>query len=236
MADVDVATVRAWPPVTRYVPGHWTSGTTTAGDGTALHWIETGGDGPPVVLLHGVQVDGLTWVRTALAIEADHRGIMPDLRGHGRSGRVGPGRTSTRTMADDVGVLLDELGVDRPLLVGHSWVPTSPASWPPTAHRWGCCLLEPALADHGAATAFDPDDPPPWMANLFATLRGLPTLPHPDRMEAGLRLLPPGPPVAWDPVDHVAFIDAQARFDLDVYRTLDAFRGLTPEVVAAIDC
>lgn len=100
----------------------------------------------------------------------------------------------------------------------------------------GLLLLEPALADHGAAMAFDPDDPPPWMAHLFATLRGLPTLPHPDRMEAGLRLLPPGPPVAWDPVDYVAFIDAQARFDLDVYRNLDAFRGLTPEVVAAIDC
>lgn len=236
MADVDVATVRAWPPVTRYVPGHWTSGTTTAGDGTALHWIETGGDGPPVVLLHGVQVDGLTWVRTALAIEADHRGIMPDLRGHGRSGRVGPGRTSTRTVADDVGVLLDELGVDRPLLVGHSMGADVPGVVAADHAPMGLLPARARPRRPRRGNGVRPRRPAPVDGQLFATRRGLPTLPHPDRMEAGLRLLPPGPPVAWDPVDHVAFIDAQARFDLDVYRTLDAFRGLTPEVVAAIDC
>lgn len=118
MPQLDAETVRRLPPLDEHVPDRWTSGYTTARDGTPLHWTDTGGAGPPLVLLHGVQVDGLTWLRTALAVEADHRVVMPDLRGHGRSGRVGAAGTSTSAMADDVHHLLDELGVDRPVLAG----------------------------------------------------------------------------------------------------------------------
>lgn len=51
-------TVRRFRPLADLVPAHWASGSTAARDGTALHWTDTRGDGPPVVLLHGVQVDG----------------------------------------------------------------------------------------------------------------------------------------------------------------------------------
>lgn len=238
MPELDAETVRRFRPFDEQVPGRWTSGTTTATDGTTLHWTDTGGPGPPLVLLHGMQADGLTWLRTALAIEADHRVIMPDLRGHGRSGRVGPAGTSLQAMADDMHHLLDELGLDRPLVTGHSMGADVAGRVAAGRVVAGLLLVEPALADLRAALAFDPDDPPPWMARLFAILRSLPSLAHADRMEAGLGLLPPGPPVDWDPVDYVAFVDAQARFDLDVYRNVDGFAGLvrSPEVVAAIDC
>jgi pimeloyl-ACP methyl ester carboxylesterase len=236
MANLEAATVRAWPPIDDRVPAHWMSGTATAADGTTLHWVDTGGDGLPLVLLHGVQVDWRSWLRTALAVADDHRVVMPDLRGHGGSGRVGAAGTSARAMADDVALLLAALDVDRPVVVGHSMgaevAGLLASAWPAA----GVLLLEPALVDLGAASAFDLDDPPPWMAGLFATLQRLPGLGHADRMEAGLGLLPPGPPVPWDPVDYVAFVDGQARFDLDVYRDPGAFRALTPEVVAAIDC
>ena len=81
-------TVAQFRPLVTLVPNHWTTASTTAVDGTTLHWTDTGGEGPPIVLLHGVQVDGLSWLRTAQALEDDHRVVMPDLRGHGRSGRI----------------------------------------------------------------------------------------------------------------------------------------------------
>ncbi|MBB5889761.1 alpha/beta fold hydrolase [Kutzneria kofuensis] len=91
--------------------------TVRVGDVT-IAYRETGTpDGPPVVLLHAMASSGGTWRRLAACLP-DRRVILPDLRGHGRSSRA-----ADYTLAgfrDDMVGLLDELGLDRVDLVGHS--------------------------------------------------------------------------------------------------------------------
>ncbi|MFC4334224.1 alpha/beta fold hydrolase [Salininema proteolyticum] len=81
-----------------------------------------GGEGEPVVLLHGFPQTRLMWRHVARDLAADHTVICPDLRGYGRSGKpeaTGPDTYSKRTMAEDVVSLARELGFDRFALAGH---------------------------------------------------------------------------------------------------------------------
>ncbi|MGW5359017.1 alpha/beta fold hydrolase [Actinopolymorpha pittospori] len=58
----------------------------------------TGGDGPPILLLHGHPRTSATWHRVApLLIERGFTVICPDLRGYGRSHGPAPPRTTLPT-------------------------------------------------------------------------------------------------------------------------------------------
>ncbi|MFT5204486.1 MAG: pimeloyl-ACP methyl ester carboxylesterase [Candidatus Aldehydirespiratoraceae bacterium] len=80
------------------------------------------GEGTPVVLLHGFPDGPESWEKTAAALaEAGHRAIVPYLRGY-HPDTIHPGRGYTRTeFADDVVHLLDSIGLDDAVLVGHDW-------------------------------------------------------------------------------------------------------------------
>jgi haloacetate dehalogenase len=83
-----------------------------------------GGDGPPVVLLHGHPRTHTTWHRVApRLVTAGHTVVCPDLRGYGRSTAPPPqadhAQASKRAMAADVVALMARLGHDRFALVGH---------------------------------------------------------------------------------------------------------------------
>ena len=79
----------------------------------------TTGQGPDVVLLHGVGLDRTMWDRCLPPLSEGHRVTTVDLRGHGRSGPAAPGTTLTDLSADVV-ELVEELG-DQPVhLVGFS--------------------------------------------------------------------------------------------------------------------
>ncbi|MBM3581049.1 MAG: alpha/beta hydrolase [Alphaproteobacteria bacterium] len=72
-----------------------------------------------LVLLHGAGMDHTVWSFQARRFA--HRGMAvfaPDFPGHGRSG--GPPRASIESLADWTIGALRALGLDRPLLVGHS--------------------------------------------------------------------------------------------------------------------
>ena len=58
-------------------------------DGVRLHWVEAGEESeqPSVVLLHGLTNSCLSWERVAPLLATDRRVLMPDLPGHGQSGR-----------------------------------------------------------------------------------------------------------------------------------------------------
>lgn len=75
-------------------------------------------DLPPLVLLHGGAAGGASWDGVADRLARDRTAYLPDLRGVGRSPRVGPYRMSV--LRDDVLALLDGLDLDRAILVGHS--------------------------------------------------------------------------------------------------------------------
>lgn len=238
MPQLTPETVTRFRPLVELVPAHWRTGSTAAADGTDLHWTETGGDGPAVVLLHGVQVSGLSWLRTAQALESRHRVVMPDLRGHGRSGRL-HGAAPPEVLVDDVRAVQDALGVHRPIVVGHSMGAEVAGRLAAAENLRGVVLVDPALQNVAATMAFDVDAPPPWMRSLFDTLDALKTQSHRKRMVAGLHLLPPGPPPDWDEADYVGLVAGQAQFDLGLYRYMDVDAPIlaeSPAVVAAIRC
>jgi pimeloyl-ACP methyl ester carboxylesterase len=77
------------------------------------------GDGPSLVLLHGIGSRGVSWWPVIDALAARFRLIVPDLRGHGDSDKPAAGYLPTDYAADLAG-LIDALGIDAPSIVGHS--------------------------------------------------------------------------------------------------------------------
>ncbi|WP_327113770.1 alpha/beta hydrolase [Nocardia sp. NBC_01730] len=89
--------------------------------GVRFHVTEAGPtDGRPVLALHGWPQHHYAY-RHLLADPPDGlRIIAPDLPGYGWSGPA-PHRWAKEDVASDVLALLDALGLDRVLLVGHDW-------------------------------------------------------------------------------------------------------------------
>ncbi|MFE4056420.1 alpha/beta fold hydrolase [Streptomyces sp. NPDC059096] len=84
--------------------------------------VAVGGDGSPVVLLHGFPETHLMWRHVARKLATEHTVIVPDLRGYGASDK--PRATdedvySKRTMAADIVSVAARLGHERFALVGH---------------------------------------------------------------------------------------------------------------------
>ena len=89
--------------------------------GVRFHVTEAGpADGRPVLALHGWPQHH--WVYRDLLADPPPgmRIIAPDLPGYGWSGPA-PHRWAKEDVVSDLVALLDELGVDRFLLVGHDW-------------------------------------------------------------------------------------------------------------------
>jgi non-heme chloroperoxidase len=81
--------------------------------------VEDEGSGSPIVFIHGWSMSGRFFRRQLQYLRAVHRVVIPDLRGHGRSEKVLHGHT-VPNYAADVRALLDDLGIQRPVLVGWS--------------------------------------------------------------------------------------------------------------------
>jgi pimeloyl-ACP methyl ester carboxylesterase len=80
--------------------------------------FESMGDGPPLVILHGLFGSGGNWRRVARALACSHRVLSVDLRNHGASPWVDS--MSYLEMADDVLRLIEREGLSRPEVIGHS--------------------------------------------------------------------------------------------------------------------
>lgn len=95
------------------------------GGGLQLHVREWGeADAPPILLIHGWSQNHLCWTRQVDSALADEfRLVALDLRGHGMSDapRERVHYTDERLWADDVAAIIDELDLDRPVLVGWSY-------------------------------------------------------------------------------------------------------------------
>lgn len=88
-------------------------------DGHDLHWNELG-DGPPVVLLHGLTDSHRTWRRIAHELATHYRLYLVDLPGHGLSGRA-DADYSLKWHTRLVGDWLDALDLHDVALIGHSF-------------------------------------------------------------------------------------------------------------------
>jgi N-formylmaleamate deformylase len=87
--------------------------------GTKLHYYRTGGAKPPLVLIHGITDDGLCWTPVAEFLAETHDVVMVDLRGHGKSDAPDDGY-DYKTMATEVAGLIAGLGLENPVVMGHS--------------------------------------------------------------------------------------------------------------------
>jgi len=78
------------------------------------------GDGAAVIALHGWSCDGGDWNWLAADLVADHRVIVPDLRGHGASTHRHGRQYTPRAFAADTLRLIESLGLRDVIIVGHS--------------------------------------------------------------------------------------------------------------------
>jgi N-formylmaleamate deformylase len=88
-------------------------------NGRKIHYYRTGGDKPKVVFNHGAGDDGLCWTHVVKELENEYDCIMVDARGHGKSSS-GRGDYSTVQRVADLAGLIQTLGLDRPVVGGHS--------------------------------------------------------------------------------------------------------------------
>ncbi|MER5624730.1 alpha/beta hydrolase [Streptosporangium sp. NPDC002544] len=89
--------------------------------GVAVHTV-VGGEGPPVLLLHGYPQTHLIWHDVAPALASRHTVVLTDLRGYGDSAKPAPVTDdlySKRAMAADQLAVMRALGFDRFAVAGH---------------------------------------------------------------------------------------------------------------------
>lgn len=88
--------------------------------GQRLRYLRTGGDKPPVVLVHGFSDGALVWQSLIRDLSADYDVIAYDSRGHGGSSRI-VAPYGFVDLAEELAGLIEVLGLKTPLgLVGHS--------------------------------------------------------------------------------------------------------------------
>jgi len=87
-----------------------------------LHYLEWRGNGAgTLVLVHGNSANARWWRWTAEALAGDFERIIAlDQRGQGDSAWVTPPDYSPLVYGEDIARLITELGLDRPLVAGHS--------------------------------------------------------------------------------------------------------------------
>lgn len=97
----------------------WQSGYVNS-NGIRLHYWRTGGAGKPaLVLAHGITDYGLNWASLAERFEGEYDIVMYDARGHGYSDKP-DGPYDLATHVADLAGLMHGLGIERPVLMGHS--------------------------------------------------------------------------------------------------------------------
>ena len=145
-------------------------------EGFTREWIETGeaeihlvrgGEGPPLLLLHGYPQSHVCWHKVAPRLAETFSLVIPDLRGYGDSSGPapddGPGEEneaySKRAMAEDMVEVMRTLGHERFALAGH---------------------------DRGGRVAYRLALDTPETVTRLATLDIVPTLEMAERVDLGL--------------------------------------------------
>src|SRR5262252_10192928 len=85
--------------------------------------VETSGTGPgtPVLLVHGGGADRSHWHAVLPLLATDRTVVTFDQRGYGESEPPRDGRRDLSAVAADVLAIASATGLDRPILVGHSY-------------------------------------------------------------------------------------------------------------------
>lgn len=138
--------------------------------GASLFHEAAGAGDPALVLVHGGMCDGRDWDRLVPLLARSHAVVVPDLRCHGRSGGA-PADCTIERWATDLLALVAALGLDRPVLVGHSMasrVVAEAAALSPAGVA-GVVLLD-GSRSHGGRASPPPAAPAPAAGGLAAII------------------------------------------------------------------
>jgi FAD/FMN-containing dehydrogenase/pimeloyl-ACP methyl ester carboxylesterase len=120
-----------------------------------------GGDGPPLVLLHGPGAHGAHWARVLGPLSSAHRVIAPDLPGHGASDALAP--LDAESMLAWLAELIERTCDEPPVLIGGA---TGGAIAARFAARHGDRIAGALLVDTLGLRPFEPE--PEFGAALHA--------------------------------------------------------------------
>ncbi|NYI89058.1 pimeloyl-ACP methyl ester carboxylesterase [Amycolatopsis endophytica] len=107
--------------------------------------VDFGGEGRPIVLLHGLMGRARTWWRVAQWLRPYGHVLGLDARGHGRAARTGP--WTTEQFVADAAALVEPLG-EPAVLIGHSMG---------ALHAWSLAAAHPELAHAVVVEDMAPD-------------------------------------------------------------------------------
>ena len=108
-----------------------------------FHYRDWGSSGEPLVLVHGLASTCHIWDLVAPILSRRYAVLALDQRGHGETDKPDVGYDFA-TVAADLHRFVEALGVERPLVVGHSWggnVALEYAATHPSEPR-GLCLID----------------------------------------------------------------------------------------------
>lgn len=94
-------------------------GVARSADGVPVHYEVHGSGAPALVFVHGWSCDRSYWRHQTSHFAAGHRVVSVDLAGHGASG-VGRASWTMQAFGEDVVAVVEQLGVDKMVLIGHS--------------------------------------------------------------------------------------------------------------------
>jgi pimeloyl-ACP methyl ester carboxylesterase len=89
--------------------------------GLTLRVREWPGDGPPIVLVHGLASNSRIWDDVAARLADRFHVVALDQRGHGLSDRPSDQAYDFASVAGDLRGVVEALGLGRATIVGHSW-------------------------------------------------------------------------------------------------------------------
>jgi len=88
-------------------------------NGIIIQYTRTGGNKPPMILLHGLTANGACWTEVAHDLDEGNDVILPDARGHGSSSKPAAGY-QYEDHANDVVGFIKALQLPPAILIGHS--------------------------------------------------------------------------------------------------------------------
>src|SRR6267143_2759428 len=94
-------------------------GSVPSADRVPIHYHAEGSGSPALIFVHGWSCDGRYWSEQVRAFSPRHRVVIIDLAGHGESGK-GRREWTIPAFARDVQSVIESLGLERVVLVGHS--------------------------------------------------------------------------------------------------------------------
>lgn len=201
-------------------------------NGIRQHFTRTGREKPPILLLHGLTDNGMYWTTIAQDLEGDYDLIMPDARGHGLSDPA-TATSSWTDNAEDAAALIQQLGLKRPGVIGHS-MGAATASVLGALHPElvGFLVLEdPPFFENnptsGEQAVQDRFAFGPWEQSLII----LKSKPRNEQLAMARSEHP-----TWPEIENERWVDTKNQFNLSTFRSLVRPTSDWREVVSKIQC